>query len=76
MDAEIGLWMRDTKRCLESKALRKYDIKTLMTKNILHIEFDSVYIVTSVRRKVGKEETNGRLAVRALGHLLAGTEWW
>lgn len=32
MDAEIGLWMRDTKRCLESKALRKYDIKTLMTK--------------------------------------------
>lgn len=73
MDAERGLWMRDTRRCLESKALRKYDNKT-MTENILHVELDSVYIVTSVRRKVGKEEKNGRVAVRALGHLLAGTE--
>lgn len=45
-----------------------------MTENILHVELDSVYIVTSVRRKVGKEEKNGRVAVRALGHLLAGTE--
>lgn len=74
MDAERGLWMRDTRRCLESKALRKYVIKTLMTENILHVEFDSVYVVTSVGRKVGKEEKNGRAAVRALGHLLAGTE--
>lgn len=76
MDAETGLWMRDKRRCLESKALRKYLTKTLMTENILHVEFDSVYIVTSVRRKVGKEEKNGRLAVRAPGHLLAGTERW